>query len=221
MGLFVAGDGRAKRSVFRVSQPPPPLHFLRPSRRCRQPSSELMIMGFISLGVFLTLQFGSVGSTIGFYTFEFAHIVIFFTTLIFVMQVRYHTVPYVRNPNSSPVATDCVASLASQRHHTGCLPQNGRTVHRIVVVYKVTRLVGFEDPGLNRSWRRRTPLRVSGLARSFCILPTHSVFPFLSCAPRVNQHVCCRSSFHPRLFLPFYRRNDLCTNERFLSFRTY
>lgn len=49
---------------------------------------ELMIMGFISLGVFLTLQFGGVGSTIGFYTFEFAHIVVFFTTLIFVMQVR-------------------------------------------------------------------------------------------------------------------------------------
>jgi len=45
-----------------------------------------MIMGFISLGVFLTLQFGGVGSTIGFYTFEFAHIVVFFTTLIFVMQ---------------------------------------------------------------------------------------------------------------------------------------
>lgn len=46
-----------------------------------------MIMGFISLGVFLTLQFGSVGSSVGFYTFEFAHIVIFCTTLIFVMQV--------------------------------------------------------------------------------------------------------------------------------------
>lgn len=44
-------------------------------------------MGFISLGVFLLLQFGSVGSTLGFYTFEFAHIVIFFTTLIFVAQV--------------------------------------------------------------------------------------------------------------------------------------
>ena len=51
-------------------------------------NAELMIMGFISLGVFLTLQFGSVGSTIGFYTFEFAHIVVFFTTLIFVMQVH-------------------------------------------------------------------------------------------------------------------------------------
>ncbi|CAM9283188.1 unnamed protein product [Hapterophycus canaliculatus] len=47
---------------------------------------ELMIMGFISLGVFLTLQFGSVGSSSGFYTFEFAHIVIFCTTLMFVMQ---------------------------------------------------------------------------------------------------------------------------------------
>ncbi len=45
-----------------------------------------MIMGFISLGVFLTLQFGGVGSTIGFYTFEFAHIVVFFTTIIFVVQ---------------------------------------------------------------------------------------------------------------------------------------
>lgn len=54
-----------------------------------------MIMGFISLGVFLTLQFGSVGSTIGFYTFEFAHIVIFFTTLIFVMQVRAQPDPPV------------------------------------------------------------------------------------------------------------------------------
>lgn len=46
-------------------------------------------MGFISLGVFLMLQFGSVGGTMGFYTFEFAHIVIFLTTLIFVMQVCY------------------------------------------------------------------------------------------------------------------------------------
>ena len=47
-----------------------------------------MIMGFIALGVFLTLQLGNVGDSLEFFTFEFAHIVIFFTTLIFVMQVR-------------------------------------------------------------------------------------------------------------------------------------
>lgn len=58
-----------------------------------------MIMGFISLGVFLMLQFGSVGSTTAFYTFEFAHIVVFFTTLIFVMQVLYVRNPY---PGSNP-----------------------------------------------------------------------------------------------------------------------
>lgn len=62
------------------------LHDFRTAdKRLKYP--ELMIMGFISLGVFLLLQFGSVGSTLGFYTFEFAHIVIFFTTLIFVAQV--------------------------------------------------------------------------------------------------------------------------------------
>eukprot|EP00904_Undaria_pinnatifida_P009614 jgi/Undpi1/5783/HiC_scaffold_2.g01057.m1 len=47
---------------------------------------ELMIMGFIALGVFLTLELGSVGDSLEFFMFEFAHIVIFFTTLIFVMQ---------------------------------------------------------------------------------------------------------------------------------------
>ena len=45
-------------------------------------------MGFIALGVFLTLELGSVGDSLEFFMFEFAHIVIFFTTLIFVMQVR-------------------------------------------------------------------------------------------------------------------------------------
>lgn len=69
-------------------------------------NSELMIMGFISLGVFLTLQFGSVGSTIGFYTFEFAHIVVFFTTLIFVVQVRAQPDPG-SNPQPYFVVTYC------------------------------------------------------------------------------------------------------------------
>lgn len=47
-------------------------------------------MGVISLGVLLTFELGDVGDTVGFLAFEFAHIVIFFTALIFVMQVGKH-----------------------------------------------------------------------------------------------------------------------------------
>lgn len=53
----------------------------------RRPT-ELTIMGVISLGVFLTLELGDAGGTLAFYGFEFSHIVLFFTALIFVMQVR-------------------------------------------------------------------------------------------------------------------------------------
>lgn len=48
----------------------------------------MMIMGVISLGVFLTLELGDVHTSVAFYAFEFAHIVIFFAALIFVIQVR-------------------------------------------------------------------------------------------------------------------------------------
>lgn len=50
--------------------------------------TELMIMGVISLGVFLTLELGDVDTSVAFYAFEFAHIVVFFAALIFVMQVN-------------------------------------------------------------------------------------------------------------------------------------
>lgn len=49
-----------------------------------------MIMGVISLGVFLTLELGNVGGSSAFYAFEFGHIVVFFAALIFVTQVRNH-----------------------------------------------------------------------------------------------------------------------------------
>lgn len=66
-----------------------------------------MIMGVISLGVFLTLELGGVGDTVGFYAFEFAHIVIFFTALIFVMQVT----------NANKRSIDFLPVVALEQYH--------------------------------------------------------------------------------------------------------
>jgi len=46
---------------------------------------EMMIMGFISFGIFMAVQAGGVGHGETLVSFEFAHIVIFFAALIFVL----------------------------------------------------------------------------------------------------------------------------------------
>lgn len=64
-------------------------------------------MGVISLGVFMTLELGNVDNAVAFYAFEFAHILIFFTALIFVLQVSVNE-PFA---NGGRKVSDCRPGL--------------------------------------------------------------------------------------------------------------
>ncbi|CAM9894396.1 unnamed protein product, partial [Chrysoparadoxa australica] len=79
---------------------------------------ELMIMGCISFAVFMLVQLGGVGHTQAFFAFEFAHIIVFFTAMFYVLQATFLMLISYRLKGLYSVATKApvhrLVALASQ-----------------------------------------------------------------------------------------------------------